>query len=328
MAFYTVQEGDTLGGIAQAFDTTVDALMASNPTIQDPNEILADQILCIPAWGTYVVREGDTLDDIAQIFDTTANALVAANGIEDPNVIFAGQTLFMPFLGAYIVQPGNTLTGIALTFSTTVDALVAANCDVIQNPSLIFVGQSLAVPFVATPPPLADSPLGPLTHRKEVSALTQQQRTRLRQLLDTYINTRDPVGEHRRARMDPSVDLHGLGFIAWHYVFVGKLENWLAVNGASEFVPLPYWDPATPIPAELNKSNTDPNMPLPANLRAGAVENIPNYVVLNSEMNSYHNIVHGPTGGQMPFPDTSPSDPIFWPFHAFLVAVYEYWRTH
>jgi nucleoid-associated protein YgaU len=43
MAFYTVHEGDTLGGIAQAFDTTVDALMGANPSIQDPDEIFAGQ---------------------------------------------------------------------------------------------------------------------------------------------------------------------------------------------------------------------------------------------------------------------------------------------
>lgn len=280
-----------------------------------------------PTWGTYVVREGDTLNDIAQRWGTTVDALVAANGIEDPDAIFADQALFLPFLNTYVVQPSDTLGGLARAFGTTVDALVEANCDVVHNPNMIFTGQALAVPFVQAPPPQDRSPLEFLTHRKEVSALTQPQRTRLRQLLDTYINTRDPVGEHNQARMDPSVDLHMLGFIAWHYVFIGKLENWLAVNGASEFVPLPYWDPATPIPAELDKNNTDPNLPLPPNLRPGAVENIPDYVMLNNEMVPYHSDVHMASGGQMPWASTSPGDPIFWPFHAFLVAVYEYWRT-
>jgi peptidoglycan endopeptidase LytE len=145
MAFYTVQEGDTLGGLAQAFDTTVDALQDTN-AIPDPDVIFAGQILCIPAWGTYTVQAGDTLSGIAQTFGTTVDALQAANAISDPDVIFAGQTLFVPYLGTYTVQAGDTLSGIAQDFGTTVDALFAANCHVTRNPNFIQVGQTLAVP--------------------------------------------------------------------------------------------------------------------------------------------------------------------------------------
>jgi LysM repeat protein len=60
MAFYSVQEGDTLGSIAQAFDTTVDDLVEANPDIQDPDVIFTGQTLCVPGWATYSVREGDT----------------------------------------------------------------------------------------------------------------------------------------------------------------------------------------------------------------------------------------------------------------------------
>jgi LysM repeat protein len=60
MAFYTVQQGYTLGTIAQAFGTTVDALAAANPDILDPNQIFAGQTLCVHAWSTHEVREGDT----------------------------------------------------------------------------------------------------------------------------------------------------------------------------------------------------------------------------------------------------------------------------
>jgi vanadium chloroperoxidase len=145
MAFYTVQEGDTLGAIAQAFSTTVGTLQDVN-AIPDPNVIFAGQILCIPAWGTYTVQAGDTLGEIAQTFGTTVEALQAANGIPDPDVIFAGQILFVPFLGTYTVQPGDTLSEIAQTFGTTVEALHAANCSVIINPNIIQIGQTLAVP--------------------------------------------------------------------------------------------------------------------------------------------------------------------------------------
>jgi len=43
---YTVQQGDTLGAIAQRFGTTVAALQAANG-IEDPNEIFVGQVLVI-----------------------------------------------------------------------------------------------------------------------------------------------------------------------------------------------------------------------------------------------------------------------------------------
>ena len=122
--------------------------------------------------------------------------------------------------------------------------------------------------------------------------------------------------------------IHDRDFLSWHFVFIGKLEMWLTSQGEQRFVPLPYWDPATPVPAELNKGNVSPNLPLPAGLLPGPIATIPDYATLNAEIVPYHGAVHVALGGQMPFPNTSPSDPIFWPFHAFLTAVYEHWRSH
>jgi len=45
---YSVVSGDTLGRIAQAFDTTVDALVATNSSITNPNMIYVGQVLVIP----------------------------------------------------------------------------------------------------------------------------------------------------------------------------------------------------------------------------------------------------------------------------------------
>ncbi len=97
MAFYTVQDGDTLDGIAQAFDTTVDVLQDVN-AIPDPDLIFAGQMLFVPYLGTYTVQAGDTLGGIAQTFGTTVDALLAANCnvTRDPDVIQAGQTLAVP----------------------------------------------------------------------------------------------------------------------------------------------------------------------------------------------------------------------------------------
>lgn len=44
---YVVQEGDTLGSIAQQFGVTVEAIQAANQ-IDDPNQITVGQVLVIP----------------------------------------------------------------------------------------------------------------------------------------------------------------------------------------------------------------------------------------------------------------------------------------
>ncbi len=165
--------------------------------------------------------------------------------------------------------------------------------------------------------------------RKNVKDLSSTDLTQLRTLLDQYINkpTDNPVTEHRDAGNDMSLMIHDVGFLAWHQHFVAKAEHWFVLNGGEKFVPFPYWDPARSIPAQLNKNNNNVNMPLPQNLRLAALKRIASYSVLNTRILPYHNNVHNSLGGQMPDPQTSPSDPIFWPFHSFLLTVYEKWRN-
>jgi LysM repeat protein len=45
---YRVRAGDTLFRIARRFDTTVDAILAANPDISDPNDIFVGQFIAIP----------------------------------------------------------------------------------------------------------------------------------------------------------------------------------------------------------------------------------------------------------------------------------------
>jgi hypothetical protein len=153
--------------------------------------------------------------------------------------------------------------------------------------------------------------------------------TQLRTVLDQYINkpTDNPVTEQRDAGHDMSLMIHKDGFLAWHQHFVAKAEHWFVLNGGPRLVPLPYWNPSDRIPDQLNKNNTNVNMSPPQNLRSTALKKIPSYKVLNDRVVPYHNKVHDNLGGQMPDPDTSPSDPIFWPFHSLLLAIYEQWRN-
>lgn len=142
-----------------------------------------------------------------------------------------------------------------------------------------------------------------MAHRKDVGTLGAADLVKLRQLLDQYIAlpTDNPVQEHKNAPM--ALMIHGDGFLAWHQHFLAKLENWLAVSGGAKFIPLPYWNPAKPIPAQLSKGNTNVNMALPANLKPTALKTIPSYLALNSRVVPYHNAVHNAAGGGMPNPD-------------------------
>jgi len=156
---YIVARGDSLKGLAVRFDTTVEALLAANPAITNPNVIYEGQQLKVyvsqtpppqpppsPSGQVYYVQHGDTLRKIASKFSTTVDAILRVNPqIGNPNVIYVGQAISIPARAAtYVVQPGDTLRIIANKFGTTVDNLLRLNPN-IKNANLIYVGQVINV---------------------------------------------------------------------------------------------------------------------------------------------------------------------------------------
>ena len=155
---YIIARGDTLKSLANRFGTTVDALLAANKNITNPNVIYEGQHLTVyvttpppnnpppPAGGTYYAVKGDTLRKIAAKFGTTVDALLKLNPqITNPNVIYVGQAIKVPSTAStYVVQRGDTLRIIANKFGTTVDALLALNPN-IKNANLIYAGQVINV---------------------------------------------------------------------------------------------------------------------------------------------------------------------------------------
>lgn len=127
---YQLKYGDTLSGLAKAYNSTVADFMRANPSIKDANKINAGAIINVPSspikpnyssnktiasvplktngvtssvanpyptpvktTGSYVIRSGDNLSTIARNLGTTVGELSRKNNIVNPNLIYAGVKL-------------------------------------------------------------------------------------------------------------------------------------------------------------------------------------------------------------------------------------------
>lgn len=100
---YTVQRGNTLSQIANAYGVTVSHIVEMN-NIQNPNLIYPGEKLRITQSTSttlnpviqnnyYTVQRGDTLAGIARRYGVTVRYLVNLNGIQNPNLIYPGQLI-------------------------------------------------------------------------------------------------------------------------------------------------------------------------------------------------------------------------------------------
>ncbi len=96
---YRVQNGDTLGVIANRVGSSVSTLQLAN-NLSNPDRIYPGQLLLVSEASErplqYQVRPGDTLIEIASKFGTSLRRLQRANQIDDPHLIFLGQVLLIP----------------------------------------------------------------------------------------------------------------------------------------------------------------------------------------------------------------------------------------
>ncbi len=116
---YQILPGDTLGQVAQRYDTTANTLAQLN-NIPNVHQIDVGQVLLIPspipptatatltptatliglastdAYTVYVVQEGDTLSQIAVDHNTTVDAIAQLNDIANPRTIIVAQRLKIP----------------------------------------------------------------------------------------------------------------------------------------------------------------------------------------------------------------------------------------
>ncbi|MBX3054174.1 MAG: LysM peptidoglycan-binding domain-containing protein [Caldilineaceae bacterium] len=193
---HTVQAGETLSEIAQAWGVPLDELMALNG-IDDADAVRIGQTLRLPAISrdatppppaqavppasdppasdqivrlnqTVTVRAEDTLARIALRHGVDLSALLALNGLnEASDTIRAGQSLWLPATGddlqvadpdrTHTVQPGESLGLIAQAYGLGLGDLLAANR--IGDPDTIQPGQNLLIP--GTPKEGVSATIGP-----------------------------------------------------------------------------------------------------------------------------------------------------------------------
>ena len=153
---YTVQNGDTLYGIAKQFGTSVDNIKRLNNL--NNNVIIVGQVLRInedtnPT--TYTVKSGDTLYSISRQFNIPVLDLMRANNITS-TILRVGQVLTLltneeenpggvigiPIYENYSVQRGDSLYSIAQKFNTTVNQIKEDN-NLTSN--LLTIGQVLRI---------------------------------------------------------------------------------------------------------------------------------------------------------------------------------------
>lgn len=102
---HIVQAGDTLLGLAMAYDVPMAAIQLQNG-MGDSTIVRAGQALSIPPrygwegashfWIVRVVQAGETLGGIAQAYGLQAADLEGVNGLSDADLIWIGQELVLP----------------------------------------------------------------------------------------------------------------------------------------------------------------------------------------------------------------------------------------
>lgn len=120
---YTVRPGDTMFFIAQTFGVSLNALIAANPHISNPNVIFPGDVLCVPGLPSVqlpccviLFREVPGISSLGvalvETLENEASVSIIAIRLPDPSIFgnfdaYAGQVLFPPPVSG---GPGFILT--------------------------------------------------------------------------------------------------------------------------------------------------------------------------------------------------------------------------
>jgi len=171
-----------------------------------------------------------------------------------------------------------------------------------------------------------------MTHRPDLNGLSPQERQTLVDLMLRYIT--DEIVDHHGG-----IRHRGATLFTGHRSYIAKMESFLSSNGGGQFVPLPKWDPAIPIPVEFNVVkpqddgtarpalvNLNPQRILPSEYKCPElIQRFDSLESLGLSIDPWHGGAHMSVGGTMADGRIAPAAPIFWCYHAFLDEIYFDW---
>ncbi|MCZ8519065.1 MULTISPECIES: LysM peptidoglycan-binding domain-containing protein [Paenibacillus] len=108
MKIHIVKNGDSLYALSQKYNVELEKLIAANPQIADPNELMVGAKVKIPLAPKpidppsdylykHVVSQGDTLWKLGKAWSIPLSDMVAANPhLKNPNVLMTGDVVYIP----------------------------------------------------------------------------------------------------------------------------------------------------------------------------------------------------------------------------------------
>lgn len=93
---YTVEEGDTLSGIAELFDVSVNTIRWEN-NISGQSIKIGQKLNILPVTGVkHIVKSGDTISKIASKYDAESEDILIFNDISKEDGLKKGDIIFVP----------------------------------------------------------------------------------------------------------------------------------------------------------------------------------------------------------------------------------------
>ncbi len=106
-SIYTIQDGDTIAGIARKFSVSTSTILWANGLSGNDVIKVGDHLTILPTSGVlHVVKSGDTVLALAQKYDTEAKQIIAYNRLDNEATLSIGETLIIP--GGAIAAPQPT----------------------------------------------------------------------------------------------------------------------------------------------------------------------------------------------------------------------------
>lgn len=94
---YTVEEGDTIGTIAEKFNLKTTTLLAANGLPERELIHAGDQLTILPADGVlHTVKSGETVSSVSAHYDISAADIIVYNHLNNDAAITIGQKLIIP----------------------------------------------------------------------------------------------------------------------------------------------------------------------------------------------------------------------------------------